>query len=98
MFNNARYATRGVVAVIPPYIQLMLWHMTETLEIEQDYLQVFKLSEEFVDGVKKQKIVHSQEVPPYSCEVTFDSEETVNAKVFIIDDKTHSTMLLAEEY
>ena len=46
----------------------------------------------------KQKVNHSQEIPEYSKEYVFNIGTTINAKVFVIDDKTHSTMLLAEEY
>ena len=61
---------------------------------EKDYLQVFLLS---VDG-ENQRIIHEQEQPEYRKEYLFSSENPVTAKVYVIDDKTHSTMLLAEEY
>ena len=61
---------------------------------EKDYLQVFCLS---ADG-ENQRIIHEQEQPEYRKEYLFPSENPVTAKVYVIDDKTHSTMLLAEEY
>lgn len=96
MFKNSRYATSGVMADIPTELQFILWAMVDTLEIDKDYLQVFRLSNE--GG--KQKIVHSQEQPDYKREVVFNKTfwEPVVAKVYIIDDGDHSTMLLAEEY
>ena len=45
-----------------------------------------------------QHIVHEQEQPPYHYELDVPCGDAVNAKVFVIDDLTHSTMLLAEEY
>lgn len=47
----------------------------------------------------KQRIVHSQEVPEYKREYLFNTDAPVFiGKIFVIDDETHSTMLLAEEY
>ena len=45
-----------------------------------------------------QHIVHEQEQPQYRYELDVPCDDAVNAKVFVIDDLTHSTMLLAEEY
>ena len=42
--------------------------------------------------------VHEQEQPTYRYELDVPCDDAVDAKVFIIDDLTHSTMLLAEEY
>lgn len=96
MFTNSRYATSNVVADIPTELQFILWTMVDSLKIEKDYLQVFRLSNE--GG--KQKIVHSQEQPDYQKEYVIDSTiwEPVVAKIYIIDDGDHSTMLFAEEY
>ena len=94
IFNNKRYITCGVSENIPPLLQIILWGLIDEMPVDKDYLQVFSLSEE--DG--KQKIKHSQEVLGYSEEYVFDMENIVTNKVFVIDDKTHSTMLLAEEY
>lgn len=94
-FQNKRLITVGAYEQIPEQLQLLLWLMVDELE-EPDYLQVFEL-QKTMDGIL---ITHSQEVPPYEnvvkvqCEAEFGFRE----KVFIIDDETHSTMLLAEEY
>ena len=45
-----------------------------------------------------QHIVHEQEQPSYRYELDVPCDDAVNTKVFVIDDLTHSTMLLAEEY
>ncbi len=95
MFHNARYITRGVDCTIPLWIQNLLWRTIDTMEVEtKDYLQVFTLSA--FDG--KQKLIHIQEQPTYQHEYLFDSACPITAKLFVIDDETHSTMLLAEEY
>lgn len=96
MFKNSRYVTRGVTSDIPVELQFVLWMMVDSLKIEKDYLQVFKLTNE--EG--KQKIVHSQEEPDYKKEYVINKPdwEPVVTKVYIIDDGDHSTMLLAEEY
>ena len=94
-FQNKRLITLGVYERIPEPLQLLLWLMADDL-VEQDYLQIFDL-QKTMDGVL---ISHSQEVPPYEnvvkvqCQMEFGFKE----RVYIIDDETHSTMLLAEEY
>ena len=96
MFKNSRYVTSNVASDIPTELQFILWTMVDSLKIEKDHLQVFRLSNEG----RKQKIVHSQEQPDYKKEYTIDSAiwEPVTAKIYIIDDGDHSTMLFAEEY
>ena len=50
------------------------------------------------EGRRAQKIVHTQEQPPYEKEYILLTDEIVTEKVFVIDDETHHTFLLAEEY
>lgn len=94
MFNNQRYITRGIESTIPIWLQNLMWYAIETLEEPKDYLQIFTFSKEN----DKQKFVHAQEQPPYQKEYIVDADEIVTEKVFIIDDETHTTMLLASEY
>ena len=95
MFNNQKFLTRGIESEIPSWLVHLMWHMALTMEIEEkDYLQVFKLTKTPVG----QHIVHEQEQPPYRYELDVPCDDAVDAKVFVIDDLTHSTMLLAEEY
>ena len=95
MFKNQRYVTRGISNELPLMLQIILWGLIDSMEVvEKDYLQVFCLSAE--SG--KQKIIHRQELPEYSKEYLFPSENPITAKIFVIDDETHTTMLLAEEY
>ena len=94
-FQSHKFITLGVYERIPEPLQLLLWMMADDL-VEQDYLQIFDL-QKAVNGIL---ICHSQEEPFYEnivkveCEAEFGFKE----KVYIIDDETHSTMLLAEEY
>ena len=93
MFNNQNSLTRGVMAEIPSWLTNLMWHMVLTMEIEEkDYLQVFKLTK----TPTSQHIVHEQEQPPYRYELDVPCDDAVNAKVFVIDDLTHSTTLLHE--
>lgn len=97
MFKNNRYMTRGVQQQIPNYLQNMMWYMIDTMQSEnKDYIQVFHLSRQ----EEKQKILHKQEMPPFTQEVLVDSNDfpIVTQKVYVIDDETHTTMLLSEEY
>ncbi|MEM1486364.1 DUF960 domain-containing protein [Oscillospiraceae bacterium PP1C4] len=94
MFENQRYLTKGLSQSIPHEMILLLWYMIESLPEPKDYLQIFVLSYE--DG--KQKITHKQEQPPYEQVHLLEWNPPITAKLFVIDDQTHSTMLLAEEY
>ena len=94
MFQNKRFLTRGVQAELPVELQLFLWHCIDQLPEERDYFQVFALKE--IDG--KQHIHHFSEQPKYSKGYQISTEKPITAKVYVIDDIDHSTMLLAEEY
>ena len=94
MFQNKRFLTRGEQAEIPIELQLFLWNCIDQLPEERDYFQVFALKE--IDG--KQHIHHFSEQPEYSKEYQISTEKPITAKVYVIDDIDHSTMLLAEEY
>ena len=61
---------------------------------QQDYLQVFHLRQ----TATGQHITHTQEQPPYQYALDVPCTDAVKAKIFVIDDGTHSTMLLADEY
>ena len=92
---NPRYITRGVQTTIPPWLQTLLCYMRDSMEVpERDYLQIFQLS---CDG-DRQRIEHEQEQPEYKHVVAIPDEQPVDAKVYIIEDPDHITMLLADEY
>ena len=94
IFNNKHYITCSVANNIPLLLQIIMWELINQMPVDKDYLQVFSLS--CADG--RQKIIHTQEVPEYSKEYVFNTDNPITAKIFVIDDKTHSTMLLANEY
>lgn len=95
MFNNQKFLTCGVMAEIPSWLANLMWHMVLTMEVEKkDYLYVFTLTK-LPTG---QHIIHEQEQPLYRYELDVSCDDAVNAKVFVIDDRTYSTMLLADEY
>ena len=93
MFTN-RYMTNGVQSEIPAVLQIFMWYCISAVPVQKDYLQIFRLSER--NG--KQKVVHEQEVPEFKREYLLAFPNPVNAKVYVIDDGDHCTMLLAEEY
>lgn len=93
MFKNAKYITRGVQSEIPIELQLFMWDCIGSVP-EPDYLQIFRLK----PMKTMQKIIHEQEEPEYRKEYLIKSDDPITAKIYIIDDGEHSTMLLAEEY
>lgn len=93
MFTNQRFLTRGVTSRIPPITQLFLWNLIDELSVEKDYTQFFYLSVEN----DRQKIIHKQEKPEYQHEYLLDTKP-VTETVLVIDDGTHTTMILGEEY
>ncbi len=96
MFDNQHFITKGISETIPPWLVNLMWFMIYQMEVEsKDYLQVFELEKQ-PDG--KQYICHKQEQPPYKYEMCLECTNAVTSKIFVIDDQTHSTMLLAEEY
>ena len=94
MITNERYLTCGVDSTIPMELQLFMWECVEKMHGEKDYLQVFELKAEG----PMQRISHSSEEPEYHRVYLIPSDAPITAKIYIIDDGDHSTMLLAEEY
>ena len=94
MFSNPRYSTRGISETVPILTQIILWNCIDSMKTEKDYLQVFKLTAD----THTQRITNSQEEPAYEHSFDFQTDEPITAKISVIDDETHSTMLLAEEY
>ena len=94
-FKNQRFVTKGVSENISPALQMLLWSFIDNMPPPKEYLQVFRLE----DFEGKQKITHIQEQPNYLREYLLYADTPIfNGKIFVIDDDTHSTMLLADEY
>jgi hypothetical protein len=102
-FNKeTRYITRGVNSEIPMEIQLLIWNsIDERVKSDEktDYLQVFKFR---VEDSGVFSIIHTQEQPEYKKEISIMMKEQyssiIGKTIFVIDDMTHSTALLAREY
>lgn len=102
-FAHPRYATRGVLDCLDPTVQQELWLMVDLLcthrLVKPDYLQVFDLKPDYDSLQFNQSIRHHQECPPYSATNALRVKNNpVAARVFVIDDDTHCTMMLADEY
>lgn len=94
-----RYITKGIQHEISIELQIIMWQLIEELEKkneEIDYLQVFELTID--EDRNMQQIVHKQEIPEYENKIILRVTEPVAAKIFVIDDIDHVTMLLSNEY
>lgn len=93
--SKKRYLTRGVDSEILLDIQIFMWEAVDKMPEPKDYLQVFRLTEQ--NGL--QVIHHTSEQPEYEMTYILPTvTKAITAKVYIIDDGEHCTMLLAEEY
>ena len=98
------YITKGVNEQVPKEIQLRCWKLIDEkvkqLEIQLDYLQIFEFNRD--DHRKTINITHRQEEPFFidyhECRITKELTDFQVRKLWIIDDQTHQTMLLPEEY
>ena len=100
-FTGNHYITNGVQAEIPAELQLVMWNSIDEdlcMQKKVDYLQVFLLQPTYVNGVQIQEIIHKQEQPRRKKRITVEIDTPVSATIFVIDDSTHSTMLLNHEY
>lgn len=94
LFKNERFLTCGVDAAIPIDLQLFLWECVDGLPEPRDHLQIFDLEQLGC----MQAITHRSEEPEYRKVYLLPSERPIIAKIYVIDDNDHSTMLLASEY
>ena len=94
MPDTKRYMTCGVDSTIPLELQMFLWECVERMPAPKDYLQVFELKP--VGSL--QSITHRSEEPEYHMEYLLPLEVPITEKLYVIDDGSHSTMLLAEEF
>jgi ArsR family metal-binding transcriptional regulator len=99
MFDKLKFVTAGVNAKIPNDLQLLLWSLIDAMKVDKkEYLQVFKITSIYEEGVYNLNIIHSQEEPNYVKEHAMIMSILINEKLYVIDDDPHSTMLLADEY
>ena len=100
-FTGKRYITNGIENEIPIELQFVMWDLIDELRNSKqklDYLQIFTLRPVYENGVEMQEIVHKQEQPWRKKKITVESDSPISAKIFVIDDTTHITMLLCDEY
>lgn len=92
MFKNKRYTTARIAKELSLELQVILWSLIDKMDTK-DPFQFFTLICE--NG--NQKIIHEQEDPEYKKEHIF-RVPGIDAKVYVIDDSEHTTMLFADEY
>ena len=100
-FTGNRHITCGIRNEIPIELQTIMWDMIDEdrdSNKKLDYLQVFELKPKYTNGTGIQEIIHSQEQPCRKKKVTVESDDPIYSKIFVIDDISHSTMLLNHEY
>ena len=99
--NKPRYITKGIESELSQIAVIIIWCLIDEMETaEKDYLQVFDINVS-KDNDRKICIKHSQEQPEY--ENVHECDRNIfgcmfRGKIFVIDDETHQTMLLASEY
>ena len=93
-FKNQRYLTSGVNSKVNLPLQLFMWQLIDELEVEKDYLQIFKCG--YSKG--KQTIEHIQEEPEYKARYLLNADTIFIGKIYVIDNGQYTTMMLAEEY
>ena len=103
MLSSDRYVTRGVNEVVSCELQLLLWSILDKRQErgdQLDYLQVFELSAEWVDGEPIQKVLNRQEQPFHEEVFYLDHTENlaIGVTVWVMDSGDYSTMLLPDEY
>lgn len=99
-----RYITRGVNEAVPKEIQFRCWQLIDEKakqsEPPLDYLQIFEFNRD--DRRKTLTMIHRQEEPFFieyhECRLTKELASFSVKKLWVIDDRTHQTMLLPEEY
>ncbi|MDY4024878.1 MULTISPECIES: DUF960 family protein [Enterococcus] len=106
MFNTQenRYITRGVNEQVPKEIQQRCFQLIDDkvkqAEVQLDYLQIFEFNRDAQRGTIT--IIHRQEEPfvidYHECRITDALASFQIKKLWVIDDHTHQTMLLPEEY
>lgn len=90
------YITRGIQCEVPVILQIFIWRMIERIDVQKDYLQIFRLK-----PIENNKVIieHEQEQPVYEDSITVD-EVTLerDTKIYVIIEDECMTMMLAEEY
>ncbi|MFD1900800.1 DUF960 family protein [Enterococcus termitis] len=99
-----RYIARGVKEQVPKETQLYCWQLidkkVEEAEINLDYLQIFELNPD--NQRQAIEVIHRQEEPFFIDYHTYTIKGKMLdfqiKKLWVIDDRSHQTMLLPEDY
>jgi hypothetical protein len=92
-----KYITAGVCDQISLPTQMLIWQLAASLP-EKDYLLVFELMSGFQEGRRTQTIIMTQEVPTYRKTFSFYCDDSVDERLFLIDNGNYITLLLTSEY
>ena len=101
LFDGPKYKTSGVENYVPEEVQLAIWSFIESRrnqKIPLDYLQVFNLRPIQKEGLTFQLIECQQEVPEYRDVITVVCDKPITDKLYLIDDRSHCTLLRSNEY
>jgi hypothetical protein len=102
MFTSSRYMTKGIQDQISLELQIYIWSLIDsriTEGEEMDYLQVFMLNQETIDGITIHSLTHKQEEPPFEIVHQYiNNSWPLNITVWVIDVGRVTTMLLPSEY
>lgn len=100
-FDGQKFITKGISDTIPLEVQHFMFAGLDLMREKAgklDYLQVFKIETITQDGTAVLHIHHEQEVPECELDYVIPTDRDISCKIYIIDDVSHVTMLLAEEY
>lgn len=94
--KETRYISKIINDELPEELILEIWKMIDEMEIIQDYCQMFKIT----NILGQVTIVHTQDTPQYSHtkNIKLSSPIALAMKIYVIDDGTHSTMILIDKY
>jgi len=92
------YKTKGIEEKLSLVLQMYLWQLMFEVKENRDYLQVFELEADKLGDDGLQVIIHMQEEPEMVNRHFYMTDEPISARVYIIEDTTHFTMLLSSEY
>lgn len=99
MFKCKRYVSRGINNTIPLVLQIIMWDKIDSMKIEKDYFQVFKLTPKSDNTIH---IEHFQEEPEFKEEFDFkvSAESMIYEpyKIYLIDSEEYCTMIFSSEY
>lgn len=103
LFNNPGYMTRGFQVDVPIETQLMIFNLMDKAKqslTTLDYLQIFSLAKVISNETYLQRVIHTQEIPPFeeTIYLALPEDQIITTKIFVIDDGDHHTFLLASEY